>query len=85
MFFPASREMALARRGEGVQTYGLPRPELVAIVARGKLVGYRRSIDECTRSARSIGRDSVAISARSNILGERKGESGLVLNLSKIP
>lgn len=68
-----------------MQTHGLPRPELVAIVARGKLVGYRRSTDECTRSARRIGRDSVAISTWSIMLREEKSESGLVLNLSKIP
>lgn len=47
---------------QGRETYGLPRPELVAIVARVKRVkgvGYRRRTDECTRSARNIGRDNV--------------------------
>lgn len=40
-------------------TNGLPRAELVAIVARPSGIGYRRSAGECTKSARKSGRDSV--------------------------
>lgn len=68
-----------------MQTHGLPRPELVAIVARANLVGCRRSTDECTRSARRIGRDSVTMSTYNSMLRKGKSESSLVMSLSKIP